>query len=542
MADDRKQAEQKPTHAQGGKAQDAAASDGSSSHLTHTENRKMLNAMAAEGKDAQLTHEQRKKSMNAVNAEGMSYSVMAGIGDAYVPAAAVALGASNFYIGLLTALPQLFGAALQFFSLSALRILKNRKLLVMIGCLLHALTWLPVIALLLWPGPHSVPLMIFFFSLGAGFSLFVNPAWSSWVADIVPENERGDYFANRSRLMQFTLFAATFAAGFALQELSLTFETRLAFAAVFGIAFFARLSSVFFNMVVGDVKYEIQLIREIGMRHLFLLPAYRNELWFLAFVAMMGFSSLFASPFFTPYVLNDLGYDVVALGMLTAITVLTKIVAFPYWGKIIDRFGNRAVLITGAFMVPFVPFMWLFSRDFAMLALFNMFSGFIWSGFDLATFNYALALVGRELRASFISKYNIFVGIFSAAGAVAGGLFLANFGTVALFGYTGILLVFLISTVMRLAVAIIFTPKLAGGREVQNTSSERGMIFDMVAVYPTQGAVQHALGGWNFTRKVVKGTARHGENMLRVGLGATGELLAEGSRKLMSKVSRRRRL
>src|SRR3989344_1123328 len=317
--------EKKLTHAQKGAAtgtRPAEAADGAHAHLTAHQNRKMLNAMAAEGKGEQLTHEQRKKSMNAVAAEGMSYSVMAGVGDAYIPAAAVALGASNFYIGLLTALPQLFGAALQFFSLSALRVLRNRKILVMLGCLLHALTWLPVIALLLWPGPLSVPLIIFFFSLGAGFSLFLNPAWSSWVSDIVPENERGSYFANRSRLMQFTLFAATFAAGFALQELALAFEARLAFAAVFVLAFLARLSSVFFNMKVGDVKYEIQLIREIGIKHLFLLPAYRNELWFLAFVALMGFSSLFASPFFTPYLLNNLGYDVVALGMLTAVTVL----------------------------------------------------------------------------------------------------------------------------------------------------------------------------------------------------------------------------
>lgn len=537
--------EKKLTHAQKGAATGtgpAEAADGAHAHLTTHQNRKMLSAMAAEGKGEQLTHEQRKKSMNAVTAEGMSYSVMAGIGDAYVPAAAVALGASNFYIGLLTALPQLFGAALQFFALSALRILKNRKLLVMIGCLLHALTWLPVIALLLWPGAHSVPLIIFFFSLGAGFSLFVNPAWSSLVADIVPENERGGYFANRSRLMQFTLFAATFVAGFALERLEASFEARIAFAAVFVVAFLARLSSVFLNSVVSEAKYELQLVREIGMRHLFLLPSYRNELWFLAFVALMGFSSLFASPFFTPYLLNNLGYDVVALGILTATTVLVKILAFPYWGRIIDRFGNRAVLIAGAFTVPLVPFFWLFTGDLFMLVLINAFTGFVWAAYDLAVFNYSLSLVGRELRASFISKYNIFVGVFSAAGAIAGALFLQYFGSLALFGYSGILLVFLLSTVMRLGTALLFTPKLAGGREVQNTTSERGMIFDMVAVYPTQGAVQHVLGGWNFTRKVMGTTTSQGERMLKYGLGATGELLAEGSRKIMSRVSRRKKL
>ena len=222
--------------------------------------------------------------------------------------------------------------------------------------------------------------------------------------------------------------------------------------------------------------------------------------------------------------------------------MLAKIIAFPYWGRIIDRFGNRAVLIAGAFTVPLVPFLWLFTGDLSMLILINAFTGFVWAAYDLAVFNYSLSLVGRELRASFISKYNIFVGVFSAAGAIAGALFLQYFGSLALFGYSGILLVFLLSTIMRLGTALLFTPKLAGGREVQNTTSERGMIFDMVAVYPTQGAVQHVLGGWNFTRKVMGTTTSQGERMLKYGLGATGELLAEGSRKLMSKVSRRKKL
>jgi len=529
------------TRAQGAKAPGASAG-GNDAQLTREQNRRMRSAIEAAEGESELTREQRSKSMKASTADGMAYSLMTGVGDAYIPAAAIALGATDFYIGLLAALPQLLGAVLQFFSLSLLRIFKDRKLIVVAGAFLHACCWLCVAAVMFWPGPLSIPLITLFFSLGAGFSLLFNPAWSSWISDIVPENERAGFFADRNRLMQFVLFAATFAAGLVLNQLQLALPVAAAFGIVFLVAFGSRMISTFFLAQMSNVRYEIQLMREIQLKHLFLLPAHRNELWFLAFIALMNFASLFASPFFTPYILNNLGYDLGALGMLTAITVLAKVISYPYWGKIIDRFGNRAVLVTGAFMVPFVPFMWLFSHDFAMLALFNVFSGFVWSGFDLATFNYALALVGRELRPSFISKYNIFNGVLSAAGAIAGGLFLATFGTVALFGYSGILLVFLISTVMRLAVAIIFTPKLAGGRDVMNTTQDRAMIFDMVAVYPTQGAISHVLGGWNFTRKAVTTSTLQGGRIMKEGLGATGELLVEGGRKFMSRISRRKRL
>ena len=511
--------------------------------LTREQQRKMVSTLDSGASGSEhLAPDQQQKSMNASKADGAAYSLMTGLGDAYIPAAAIALGASNFYIGLLAALPQLFGAIMQFFSLSALRLVKDRKILVVLGAFMHACCWLCVAAVMLWPGPLSIPLITIFFSLGTGFSLLSNPSWSSWISDIVPENERARFFAGRNRLMQFMLFAVTFAAGLLLTQLQLAFPVAIAFGIVFIGAFFARLASTFFLTRMDNVKYEIQLMREIQLKHLFLLPAHRNELWFLAFVALLTFSVQFASPFFTPYMLNNLHFDLLALGIVTATAVLSRVICYPYWGKIIDRFGNRTVLIVTAFISPLGSVLWLLSKDLPMLVLFNLVSGFIWSGYEIAVFNYALSLVGRELRTSFISKYNVFVNVFYAGGAIAGGLFLMEFSQVALFGFSGILLVFLISAVMRLVVAIAFTPKLAGGREVMNTSQERAMIFDIVAVYPMQGAVSNVLGGWNFTRKAVGNTASQSRVMLKEGLGATGELLKEGGRKFMSKVSRRKHL
>lgn len=498
--------------------------------------------MAEESGIAALPAGERKRSMANISADGAAYSVMAGLGDAYLPAALVFLGAGDFIIGLLAALPQAVGAALQLFSLSAMRIVKGRRLLVVAGSLLQALCWLPVIAIMLWPGELAPELAIGFFSIGFGAALFVNPAWSSWVADIVPENERAGFFARRNRLMQAALFAATFAGGWAIQALQLQHSAGVAFAAVFCIAFAARVASVWFNSRTADVPYEAALASEVKFKHLFLLPSYRNELWFLGFVALMGFSVQFASPFFTPYILNNLGLDVGALGTLTAIAIATKIIAYPYWGRAIDRLRNNSVLMATALLAPFVPLLWLFTGDFWMLCCFQVFSGFVWAGYDLAVFNTALSLVGRELRPSFISKYNIFSALSNAAGALAGGAFLAAFPSADLFGFSGILLVFLLSGLMRLATALVFSPRIAQGRDVLNRHEDRAMVFRLVAVHPTQGAVQQVMNGWDFTRRIVhEGTETSG-HMLREGLEATGDMVRSGSRHLMSKIGRRKSL
>lgn len=488
-----------------------------------------------------LGSEERKKSMRYSIADGMGYSAMTGIGDAYLPAAALAIGATNFQIGMLAALPQLCGAVLQFLTLNALRAVRDRKLLVLAGCILQALSWLPIIAVLLWQGEMGVPLIIFFFMLGSGVSLMINPVWSSWISDVVPDNERADFFARRNRLMQLTLFATMFVTGFILHELELGFPAAVAFAIVFVLPFLARLSTVFFNSRMSNVHYDLGIIKEIKLIDLFTMPAHRNELWFIAFVALVNFSTQFAAPFFTPYMLNGLGLNVETFGAIIAASVLAKIIAYPYWGKAIDRFGNRAVLVSCAFATTVIPIFWLFTSSPLWLMVFQVYSGFVWAGMDLASFNFALSIVGREMRPSFISKYNAFTGVFFAAGAAAGGLFLGACGNYALFGFGGILLVFLLSGLMRMAIVLAFAPRIAC-HEAKNTSGERAMVVNLIAVYPTMGAVSQALNGWNFTRRAVEKGAKHGEITIRMGLGATGEILQKGRRKIVSGFSRRGRL
>jgi MFS family permease len=480
--------------------------------------------------------------MKNITREGAVYSVMQGIGDVYLPAALVALGASNFYLGLLSALPQFIGGALQFLSLNVLRAVRDRRLVSIAVSLFQALTWLPIIALIFYPGELSVMAIITLFSIGVGVTMMANPIWSSWVSDIVPENDRSRFFANRNRLMYLVIFLVTFGAGMLIRILNMQYSIGIAFAAVFGIAFISRLTCVLLHTKTTNVKYEIKLMNEIGLKHLFLLPAYQKELSFLAFVALMSFATQFCAPFFTPYMLNELGFDVGLLGILAATSIITKVISFPYWGKAIDRFGNRTVLVATGFAITVIPLMWLFSKDPLMIGVFQVASGFAWSGYELSIFNSALSIVGRELRPSFISKYNAFNAIATGLGAIAGGAFLMYFPNLAILGFSGILTTFLLSGVMRIITIFAFSGRLSRGREIENTSQDRDMIFRIVAVYPTQGAVQHVMNGWNFTRKVVKtGTVSSGI-MFKEGIEATGEIVKEGGRKIMHRISGRKRL
>ncbi|MEM4348186.1 MAG: MFS transporter [Candidatus Anstonellaceae archaeon] len=488
----------------------------------------------------ELDKKTAKESMKNSIREGVGYSIMAGSGDTYLPAAILQLGASNFQVGILAALPHILGGITQFFSVSTLKIAKSRKLLVSISALFQALCWIPIILSLLWPNEYSVVVIIASFTIGAAAVWLANPAWSSWIADIVPENERADFFAKRNRLMQLVLFAMTFVTGVLLSQLQNFYSATLAFALIFFIAFIFRLATVFFHLKTADIKYEIQLVKEIKLKHLFLLPSYKRELWFLVYIALVNFSVQFASPFFTPFMINYLNFSLELLGLMIAFSVLAKIVSYPYWSKAIDTFGNRLVLVATSCGIVAIPFLWLISTETVWLIWAQIFSGFVWAGLDLASFNFALSMVGRELRPSFISKYNIFGSIFYALGAISGGIFLQYWGDLILFGLSNIPLLFLISGTMRLLTVLIFGLKLSSSKEIQNKSDERTMILKLVAVYPTQGAIQQVLNGWNFTRKIVRSKSLAGKKYLSRAIADTKITLKEKSRAIAERFSKQK--
>ncbi|MBM3228909.1 MFS transporter [Candidatus Parvarchaeota archaeon] len=434
--------------------------------------------------------------------DGVAFSVSAGIGDNYIPAAAILNGAGALQVGLLSAIPQFIGSLLQFLSFPLMRRIGSRKAMVLGGVALQSISWLAVAATMFYPGELSFWVMLGAFSLGVGISLMVNPAWASWIADLVPENQRPHFFASRNRLMNLALFVSTFAAGIMLRDLSASLGVRIAFALIFLAAFLARALTYYFHNKVSEPEFRPMMMHEVHLKHLFLLPAYKKELTFLIFISLMNFATQVASPFFTPYMLQSLGFDLAGIGFVSAVAIIVKVASLPYWGSMIDRFGNKKVLAVCSVGAALVPAIWLLSRDFYHILIFNAFSGFVWAGFDLCAFNYLLSSVSRELRASYVSKYNLFNGFLYTAGSLAGGIAISSIGNSLLFGFAAIPVIFIASTVMRLSVSLALLPRIPE-KELPSTHTERHLLLKVLAVYPAQGAIMTVMHGWNITHRVI---------------------------------------
>src|SRR5690349_7379861 len=123
-------------------------------------------------------------------------------GGAFLVSMALLMGANNFQIGLLAALPT-FTIVFQLLSIWLVRKYNNRRA---IAVICGFLARIPLLAIGVLPFFFStsttVEVLIFFLFFHYFFGSIAGPSWNSWMKDLVPEKSLGIYFAKRSRFTQ----------------------------------------------------------------------------------------------------------------------------------------------------------------------------------------------------------------------------------------------------------------------------------------------------------------------------------------------------
>jgi len=169
-----------------------------------------------------------------------------------------------------------------------------------------------------------------------------NPAWTSWMRDLVGEGERGAYFGRRNAIANLAALAATVLAGLFLQLYA--HRPLYGFLLLFNLAFLGSAGSTLFLTLQHDPKGRRVEQDRVG------LPAFLRELphsnygRFVAFNFLLYFGTFLSSPFVVPYMLKELEFSYLEFMVATSLTSLFKFVAMPLWGRLGDRYGSRKIL------------------------------------------------------------------------------------------------------------------------------------------------------------------------------------------------------
>jgi hypothetical protein len=271
----------------------------------------------------------------------------------------------------------------------------------------------------------------------------------SWMADLVPRAVRGRYFSRRNNVCNLVALALSVATGLALDRWGgggaealarLPREVGLAgFSAIFGGAVLMGVTSLVL------LKRQVEPARPVepapARSHDVLLAPFRDA----AFRRVLVFFGFFwgvnglGNPFWTPFVLQDLGRGFGFVTILGFLGGLCGLATLPLWGRLIDRVGSKPVIAAVVVVTATHPLYYLVARpDFvAPIYLDAISSGIVWGGFNLAIFNLVLAAAplgpGREM---YYAAHNAVGGLAMAAASALAGTLAAALDPVEVLGRT----------------------------------------------------------------------------------------------------------
>jgi MFS family permease len=251
-------------------------------------------------------------------------------------------------------------------------------------------------------------------------------AWSAAISELVPLNIRGRYFGTRNVMFGFWSLLAVLVAG----QVAERFDNALwIFGVLFTIAACARLIGLFFltRMKFPSRVMEVQP-QSAPLDTFTSVFRDRNFVRLLLFTGLFGFFFNAGQPFYSVFVLKELRFTLGDLAVLTMIQTFGLLVALRAWGLLVDRFGNKPVMLTSALLwLTFAAASWVFAGParHGHLYVTYFLTGFMLAGFqNVGQFNLMIKMVPAENRAHYLSVYFSFTNLLVALGPLTGGFIL----------------------------------------------------------------------------------------------------------------------
>ena len=343
----------------------------------------------SENQETELPPRSVERAIRLSYAQAMLGAIYAAsTGGMFLIGYALKLGANNAQIGLMSTIPMLCVVVQLFSSMLVERGISRRKMTI-VGSLLNVFGWVLVIMLPFVLTRASAELrvtaLIGAIALITTFAYVAGNARSSWIGDLIPAHSRGMFFG------RMTMYAGIIGAVFAVVEGRLLDHLKhLGISAfnwlfLFGIVFGLINTALFFPQ--SDVRTERH--ESGGKLHAMIRETFTNR----ALMALMIYTLIWsmqsiAGPFYATYLLRDLKMSFLGFGILSGLATVTMLASSPFWGRIVDRYGSKPVLIACTAVAAPVPLVWIWLTDlrvvYAVICPVNLLMGFVIAGISVA--------------------------------------------------------------------------------------------------------------------------------------------------------------
>jgi MFS family permease len=381
----------------------------------------------------------RRRGMRMSTADGVFATIHGNLtGGVIFTSFLLTLGAQKYHFAILNAvsaiaqLPQVLSA----FWMGRVR---SRKALVVSSALASRLVLCLIVLLpYMMPFPAALKAILGAAFLWGALGSIASNAWTGWMSDLVPRRIRGRYFSSRNFALMIASIVSSLLLSWFLDQFSegepqglLSVLPSLRGTWVFVPA--NKLAAFTLLYMFGAVPAIVSAVfvyrqfeppREPAHELPRFLSALREPFGdglfvrFLVFTCMYNFVNSFASPYWSPYCLDELRMPYFSLAVCGLISTTCGLLTARPWGRLCDRYGNRPVVIIVMLVVVTHPLYYLVARDRFLLPIYIDFgsSGAMWTGYGIAMGNLLLLFGTARTKEMFFAVYatssalTIFVG------------------------------------------------------------------------------------------------------------------------------------
>ncbi len=389
---------------------------------------------------------------------------------------AVKLGASEYQVGLLSSGPALVSLLSMIPGGRFMDKRAHKKKPIAVFIMLQRVFYLFIATIPFFVPDRRAHLLVLAVTAMNIPASIANIGWQAFISKVVPVERRAGVFATRNRLMNLAGTVVVLVAGRLIDIAGFPAGYQIFFAGAFllsllevwvlgkvdeGTGEFGEKGGTRQQgtigekgetatgggedaLAIGDAGQNDHgaskgLLRRLSVPDAFLRYTAASVFYYLALQAPW--------PIFTLYQVKVLEANNTWVSLLNLTNTSGSLLGYGFWARQCMKRGNMSTLVIATAGIFAIPVVYAFSRSLPVIVCFNLFTGIVFSGVNLALFNRLLEVTPERSKASFIAYYTTAINV--------SGIFAPMVG-VGLLNLWGFRWAFLICALMRLMASMFF--------------------------------------------------------------------------------------